>query len=731
MKTVIAFCFLILCHGTIAQSASILNSCDSLWTLWLNESNSDSVRLTAILEYSYLKFGRSNPDSSRYILRKEISYAEEKKLPNFVVSGLNDMADTFLEQSAFDSADFYFNQALNLAEKINDKKGLATAYNGIGNTFRLTKHYQKAIEYYLLSLRINTELNNLSGVGSVYNNLGTVNRMIGNYDEAINYFLKSVEIKQHLNEKKWMGGTYSNLGLVYKIQGDFVKALMYYEMAYQIDLELGNISGVSVSLNGLGNLYKQQGNFESALEYYKIALKYFQQLNNKKNSATVLMNIGSVFHLKYEYDSALIYYQNSLEILEEIKDKNGIGVVSNNLGTYYYELGDYEKAIEIHNLSLDIKTKNGDKPGMAYSFVSISLCYLKMDSIDLATEFAIRAYQIAEQIGDVYLLKNTILTLLKINLKILNYDVASQYLERLIWIIKSQISKNYFTLSEQEKELYFNTMESDIGVYLDFTVFVGDSYPGFKDSSFNLILQTKGITLKSSTLVRKTITESHDSLLLKTYEEWIKKSAKIAELNLSGKDVQELENEARQLEKNLIQRSGVFSDFDKIQNLDWKQVRDGLNPGEAAIEFVHFKSVINLTRSVVYAAFIVKPECQHPEVVNLCTEAELKNILGVIQGNNLSFVERVYGKKSDAKKDLYEKIWQPLEPFLEGVKTVYYSPSGLLHKVSFAAMSKDQDVYLSDVYNFRQMGSTGNLAFENNTSFGELENFLLMGGVQY
>ncbi|MBK9190680.1 MAG: CHAT domain-containing protein [Crocinitomicaceae bacterium] len=68
---------------------------------------------------------------------------------------------------------------------------------------------------------------------------------------------------------------------------------------------------------------------------------------------------------------------------------------------------------------------------------------------------------------------------------------------------------------------------------------------------------------------------------------------------------------------------------------------------------------------------------------------------------------------------------------MQDVKTVYYSPSGLLHKVSFAAICKEQDVFLSDVYNFRQMGSTGNLAFEKNTQFGELENFLLMGGVKY
>jgi hypothetical protein len=39
-------------------------------------------------------------------------------------------------------------------------------------------------------------------------------------------------------------------------------------------------------------------------------------------------------------------------------------------------------------------------------------------------------------------------------------------------------------------------------------------------------------------------------------------------------------------------------------------------------------------------------------------------------------------QKSKAEKALYEKIWQPIEKQLEGVRNVYYSPSGLLHKVS-------------------------------------------------
>ncbi|MBL7897744.1 MAG: CHAT domain-containing protein [Crocinitomicaceae bacterium] len=294
-----------------------------------------------------------------------------------------------------------------------------------------------------------------------------------------------------------------------------------------------------------------------------------------------------------------------------------------------------------------------------------------------------------------------------------------------------EIRMNYFTLSEKEKELYFKTMESDFGLYFDFTLAGASSFPFLKDTAFNTALQIKGLTLKSSTAMKMAILKSGDSLLMSEYEEWMSLRKKMASAYSKGLNYKELENEASELEKKLVQNSAAFNDFEKMENLNWKEIRDFLKPNECAIEFIHYQSVTDTAKPVIYAALVVSPESEHPEAIKLCTENDLKKILGNIQGNNLNFIERVYGKKSDAKKDLYEKIWQPLEPYLKDVKTVYYSPSGLLHKVSFAAICKEQDVYLSDVYNFRQMGSTGNLAFENKTEFGELENFLLMGGVQY
>jgi CHAT domain-containing protein len=86
------------------------------------------------------------------------------------------------------------------------------------------------------------------------------------------------------------------------------------------------------------------------------------------------------------------------------------------------------------------------------------------------------------------------------------------------------------------------------------------------------------------------------------------------------------------------------------------------------------------------------------------------------------------GNKS---KNIYELIWQPLELQLAGIKKIYYSPAGQLHKISFAALSGNPGSNLSDKYDLVRLNTTGDvnkLSGSVNTLQGKL---VLFGGIQY
>lgn len=242
---------------------------------------------------------------------------------------------------------------------------------------------------------------------------------------------------------------------------------------------------------------------------------------------------------------------------------------------------------------------------------------------------------------------------------------------------------------------------------------------------------SKGLALRSTTLLRSQILESEDSALISLYDDWLMLRNQIAGEFSTGKPTDSLEARAEILEKQLYAKLDNDDSFTFLLNPNWMDIRNSLKVDECAIEFAHFRNSIDPVDGTTYVAYVIRPEYDHPRIVRLCTQADLELLLGKFQGNNADYIKRVYGNSEQFNKDLYQKIWQPIEPLLKDIKTVYYSPSGLLHKISFAAVSKEQNVLLSDLYDFRLMGSTSNVAYEKSGSLGELENFLLMGGVNY
>src|SRR5690606_24453434 len=157
------------------------------------------------------------------------------------------------------------------------------------------------------------------------------------------------------------------------------------------------------------------------------------------------------------------------------------------------------------------------------------------------------------------------------------------------------------------------------------------------DTAYNLTLQNKGITLKSSSAMRSAVLNSGDSLLISDYENWILLKEKITDGYAKGQDTKILDEEANKLEKNLVKKSNGFSEYNMMKNLNWKDVQASLKKGECAIEFVNFVSKIDTMNPTIYMALLIKPESMHPQVIQLCTESDLIKILRTFQGTNLNF----------------------------------------------------------------------------------------------
>ncbi len=82
------------------------------------------------------------------------------------------------------------------------------------------------------------------------------------------------------------------------------------------------------------------------------------------------------------------------------------------------------------------------------------------------------------------------------------------------------------------------------------------------------------------------------------------------------------------------------------------------------------------------------------------------------------------------KKSLDDILWNPLEKELNGIKTIYFSPSGLLHRINLDAIPVSETETLADQYNLIELNSSRQLVIPSQVKIAN-NDAVLFGGIQF
>lgn len=245
---------------------------------------------------------------------------------------------------------------------------------------------------------------------------------------------------------------------------------------------------------------------------------------------------------------------------------------------------------------------------------------------------------------------------------------------------------------------------------------------------YNAVLAEKGLLLRSSERIKRSIQQLKDPTLIAQMDTLNRLNMALSTMNMNEKnpgeefsynpEVLELRQQIETLERN-INRQAAKS-ISGMETPDWKQLQQALRPGEAAVEFVVLDSI---------GAIVLLPEGE-PHYISL---NQASNLWQELQGlSNSSANRKAKALYDEDRFHLYEKIWKPIEPLLNGARTVYFSPTSFLNELVFSAFKCGASEYLADRYDLHQMLSTGDLIElrkANNSS--QPKSALLIGGVYY
>ncbi|MDX2305243.1 MAG: CHAT domain-containing tetratricopeptide repeat protein [Microscillaceae bacterium] len=156
----------------------------------------------------------------------------------------------------------------------------------------------------------------------------------------------------------------------------------------------------------------------------------------------------------------------------------------------------------------------------------------------------------------------------------------------------------------------------------------------------------------------------------------------------------------------------------------WTDIRQKLQPGEAAIEIIRTEYYDKeWTDSVLYIALIVKPDTKdQPEIVILPNGNEL-------EGRYLAYY-RNHIKLSDQLS--FEQYWQPIAEKLSGIHKVYLSADGVYHQINLNTLQNPAtNKYLIEELEIHQVGSTKDLVKVKKPSTIPQGESLVMGRPKY
>jgi len=676
---------------------------------------------------------------------------------DFAIS-LNNLALLYKEMGNYAAAEPLYRQAMEIDRQVlgeqhpgfaTDLTNTAGLYIAMGNYVQAEPLYKQALE---IRRKVLGEEHTLFAAS--INNLATLYHAVGNYAQAIPLAKQALEIRRRTlgEQHPEFAASLNNLAEMYFAQGNYAAAEPLYKQAVEIDRRaLGEEHpGFAGDLNNLAGFYSAMGNYQAAEILYKQALEIERKALGEGHPAYAngLNNLGMLYDNQGKYAQAELLYKQALEIRRKTLGElhADFAVSLNNLAGLYNVQHRYAEAEPLYKQSLEIRkqTFGPEHPAVATALNNLALLYYAMGNYPQAEplylqSLAIKQKKLGEQHPD---FASGIGNLGSLYLRAGNIAKAAVLYDSCNSLLLNSISRNYAFLSEEEKEKYNRTILDMFESYSGFTYQHRTQLPLTVTRSFNNILATSSLLLKSNIAMQHAISASADTGAKRKYAEWIelrKAIARayglgIAEREKRGLDVPSLEARAQAIEKELVKISAVFAGSNG--QTDYNQVRKALDKNEAAIEFSSFQyfNGRRWTDSVLYCAYIVRKTDSAPVYVALFEEKELQPLLAGTYHSDRGLA--IDGKNADVTTDpgaaLYGLIWQKLEQYLQGITTVYITPAGLLNKVSFEGIKDKTGSYLLNRYQLYHMLSSAEIAHrETARKVPVAKSIALIGGARF
>lgn len=542
------------------------------------------------------------------------------------------------------------------------------------------------------------------------------------YAQAIRLFETVINICENNNDVRLLQTSYYYTTLCYEKEQKYdeaIKSMIKYISKYKEVYGEENADYL-FSLNKLMLYYNFIEEYAKSIKIGEHCAILTKRLYGKysKQYATVIANLGYCHGWLGHVKEAIRYFQECAEIRKEIlgSTSNSYASAIGHLSFYLSEIGELENAKRLNQEAIKIFQSNG---------IENSNTYLQTLSSSIRIAYNCENYQEGIDLGC------KLLDFFQSNEEVNPHRIAE---------IKFNIAKCYTALGETSNAIKYNRESISISQKLS-------NYRLFDKLEQLDLLQLNYLEAGLDSLYIKTVREEHNVLkqILRTQLHTLTSKDKAVYSEAAYTFYHQLSNDLihiRELDSNRFKKilplkeviyEGALLLKDLILNtnkigtqienyrISLQEIKEQLNPRDIAIEFINFVDWRYEEEIYTCAAVAIRKEWEEPTIFLLHEEAVFEYGMEKLKQDKDSL--------SINLQRLYNHTWRRLEQTIQPGDNIYFSASGILHKLPLENLITENGKIMSDIYHMHRLSSTRELAIKKGPI--KYEKAILYGGLNY
>ncbi len=240
-------------------------------------------------------------------------------------------------QSKLDSAIFYFQQGIELAEKYDALKVKANALGTLSFIYMDQAKYDQSIEMQFETLRTFEKLGDQEGISRSYQGLGQIYcDFLDKCDLSLSYYWKALNLKKNLHNERGEAYVYVLMGYAHDKLMAYDSAVYYYEKCTELAEKTGDKRLLADGLAALTDIWrKQEKPYPQRIEIAQRLIQAAKDAGYEQALCSAYSQLATIYQETGDIEKSNFYCEQMIPLAEKLKHYTYLQTAHYKLYTNY------------------------------------------------------------------------------------------------------------------------------------------------------------------------------------------------------------------------------------------------------------------------------------------------------------------------------------------------------------------------------------------------------------